>query len=90
MTLDLQFDLILYSFLFGIFYRISYELFYKILFHKFKIIKVISSLIFCFFHVLLYYLVIQKIVNGILNPYALISFIIGFLFTAILFTKKKN
>lgn len=90
MKLELQFITILYSFLFGMFYMLSYFFSYKILYHKNIYIKISSTIIFCFSNVYIYYLVLEKINDGILHPYGIITTILGMILSFVLFTKMKN
>ena len=90
MSLKIQCLTILFSFLFGIFFYISYLFSKKLLYNRIIILKMIFSFIFCVLEMFFYYLLLEKINNGILHYYGILSFFVGVIFTAILFTKNKS
>lgn len=90
MELKIQCLTLLFSFLFGIFFYIGYRLSKKWLYHKFLFIKIISSCAFCMTEVFLYYLLLEKVNNGILHSYGILSFFVGVCFTYLLFTKIQR
>lgn len=90
MKLELQLLTILYSFLFGMFYMLSYFFSYKILYHKNTYIKISSTIIFCFLLSYMYYLILEKINSGIMHPYGLLMIALGMITSYALFTKIKN
>lgn len=57
---------------------------------KKKIMKVLCELLFCFFHVVIFYLLLYKIDYGILNYYIVLFLIIGGLFCQLLYFLGKN
>jgi lipopolysaccharide export LptBFGC system permease protein LptF len=90
MQLDIQYFTLFYSFLFGIFYEIGYLFSRKALYHKKKGIKIFSSFFFCFLYAYLYYLVMEKVNNGIIHPYGILVSFLSIIMTYYLFTKKRK
>lgn len=69
---------------------LGYFFSYKILYNKNKFIKISSTIIFCFTNIYIYYLVLEKINNGILHPYGILMVILGMVLSYGLFTKLNN
>ncbi len=90
MELNIQYFTLFYSFLFGIFFELGYLFSKKYLFHNKRYIKISTSLIFCFVYAFIYYLVMEKVNNGIIHPYGILSIFIAVIITYYLFTKKRN
>lgn len=91
MTLIIQIKSLAFSFLYGIFFAFTYKINYKYLMSNFKIFNLILSLFFIFDHVLLYFILISLINNGILHLYFFITFILGNIFYVYLFDNNiKN
>ena len=91
MTLILQIKSLLFSFLYGIFFAFTYKVNYRYLTSNSKILKIILCFLFVLDHILLYFVLITKINNGILHLYFLFSFIFGNIFYVYLFdSNKKN
>ncbi len=78
MTLEVQIQSLIYSLVFGMFISMIFNFFYKYLFNKRKIIKILSTELFIISSVLLYFLLLVKINNGIISYYLFISIILGF------------
>ncbi len=78
MNLKLQVLSLIFSFVFGYFFSLLVNINYKLLFNKNKIIKYLGTFFFVIDMSLIYFLCIYKINNGILHPYFLILFILGF------------
>lgn len=89
MTLIIQIKSLAFSFLYGVFFAFTYKLNYKYLTSNMKFFKIILSLFFIFDHVLLYFVLISKINNGILHLYFLFTFIIGNIFYVYLFDSNR-
>lgn len=90
MSLKIQCLTILFSFLFGIFFYISYILCKKILYHRNLFIKIFLSFIFCMIEIYIYYLLLEKINSGIFHIYGFLSFFVGLSFTYLIFTKNRT
>lgn len=89
MTLIIQIKSLAFSFLYGIFFAFTYKLNYKYLMSNMKFFKFILSLFFIFDHILLYFVLISLINNGILHLYFLFTFILGNIFYVYLFDNNK-
>ncbi len=79
MNLDIQFKTLLYSFLFGIYFSFIIYLNYKIIYKLKKFYLVIGTFLIIFLNVLLYFLILLKINNGIIHLYGIIAIILGVL-----------
>lgn len=90
MTLLIQIKSLIFSFLYGIFFAFTYKLNYKYLMCNIKILKTLLSFFFIFDHVLLYFILLSLINNGILHLYFLITFILGNIFFVYLFDNNKK
>jgi len=80
MNLKIQIISLLFSFLFGIFFSLFLKLNNKIIFSKYKIIRLFGSFLIILVSVLIYFICLQKINNSIFHPYLLLMIVIGFLF----------
>lgn len=79
MPLITQIKLAIFSFLFGIFFGLMLDINSKYINSKRKVYKIIFTIFFMLFHVLLYFWVLQKINSGILHYYSFICILIGIL-----------
>lgn len=89
MTLIIQIKSLAFSFLYGIFFAFTYKINYKYLMINNTLFKIIISFFFILDHILLYFVLLSIINNGILHLYFLLSFIIGNIFYVYLFDNKK-
>lgn len=87
MTLILQIKALAFSFLYGIFFAFTYKINYKYLMLNNLVFKIIMSFFFILDHILLYFVLLSLINNGILHLYFLITFILGNIFFVYLFDK---
>lgn len=79
MILKVQLLALLFSFIYGIFFYFLVLLNYKFLYkNKYSII---IDLLFIMDNVLLYFIILRKINNGVTHPYLFIVLIIGYLLT---------
>lgn len=88
MPLDIQIKTFLISIIFGIVFSMLTDIFYKK-----KIFNLVLSLITIILFTITYFLFLIKINNGIVHPYYILSFIIGFVLyifvkRIVLFKKK--
>lgn len=88
MPLDIQIKTFLISIIFGIVFSMLTDIFYKK-----KIFNLVLSLIMVILFTITYFLFLIKINNGIVHPYYILSFIIGFVLyifvkRIVLFKKK--
>lgn len=89
MNLESQFKVIFYSFIYGMFFVSTFKAFKMIKFKK-KFMKILLELLFCLFHVNIFYALLYKIDYGILNYYIVIFLIIGGFFCQLLYFEDKN
>jgi len=86
MDLSTQVITLFFSFLYGIFFELTLHGTGSLIYHKSKLICYVSTFLFIISHVILYFIILQKINYGIVHIYSIISFILGFMFMYI--TKK--
>lgn len=79
MNLELQIQTFIVSFLFGIFFGIELKLNYKFIYQSKKIYKIMTTFFFVITNILVYFIILRKINNGILHIYGIIAIILGFL-----------
>ena len=89
MALEVQFKVIFYSFLYGMFYIYTYNLLRKIP-SKSKLVLIIFECIFCFSHLGLFYYLLYLINKGIITAYIMIFFILGSIFCKVLYFGDKK
>lgn len=79
MNLTIQLNLLAFSFFYGIFVSLSINLNYKLLYNENKLIKILSTILFVGVNVLLYFIILLRINNGILHFYSLLIIVVGFI-----------
>ena len=79
MSLIVQIKLIIFSFFFGIVFSLFISLNYKLIYNNNPIVKAISSLLCIIIATLTYFIMLEKINDGILHIYSLLVVIIGFI-----------
>lgn len=79
MLLKVQFQSLIYSFVYGFFFSILLNINYKYLFDSKKIKKIIFNIIFILDNSLLYYILLKYINNGVVHIYFFIMIILGFI-----------
>lgn len=79
MSLDIQIKLIIFSCVYGIVFALLLDVNYKLLHHKNKIIKYLSSFIYIAICVFVYFKGIQKISFGIFHLYSCFLIALGFI-----------
>ena len=87
MSLEEQFKVIFYSFIYGMFYYATFKFLKKICFKK-RIFKFLVQFLFSILHVILFYFLLFLINGGIINYYNLIFLVIGMFFCHFLYFKK--
>ncbi len=90
MTLILQIKSLAFSFLYGIFFAFTYKYNYRFLTSKNLFFKIIVIFFFVIDHILLYFVLISKINNGILHLYFFFMFVLGIIFYVYLFDSNKQ
>lgn len=78
MGLETQIQSLVFSFVFGLFLSLMFNVFYKYLFKPKLPIKIITNLIFVSINALIYFFLLKIINDGILHSYFLISLLMGF------------
>ena len=78
-ALNLQFKLIIFSFIFGFMFSMSLEVFNKIIKKYSTIGEILLSFIFIVIMTIIYFIGIEKIGNAIFHIYSILSIIIGFI-----------
>lgn len=78
MTLEVQIQSMIYSFVYGLFFSFLLNLNYRILFSSKKIIKVIFNFLFILNNVFLYFILLRYINQGVVHSYFLLLIVLGF------------
>lgn len=89
MSLENQFKVIFYSFIYGMLFLSTYKILKRLKFKK-NILKIIMEFLFCILHAILFYFLLYKINNGMLSFYILIFLILGGLFCQLLYFNDKK
>lgn len=89
MNLELQFKVIFYSFIYGMFFFFTLKLLKLIKLKKNKY-RFFVELLFFMSHTTLFYYLLYKINNGIINTYIFILFILGMFFCHFLYFGDKK
>ena len=86
MNLETQLITLLISTLFGFTFSLIIDLIHKYLFKLKKNIQIITTFLLIIFSSIVYFLILLNLNNGIIHPYYIFAFIIGF-FIEILFKR---
>jgi len=78
MNLDTQLKLLLFSFMYGLFLSFMININQKYLYSNNTILKIIFTFFFILAHTFLYFIILQKINDGIIHIYSIISIVLGF------------
>ena len=78
-SLNIQFKLIVFSFIFGFMFSIVLDLFDMISNRISKVLNIVLSFLLILLMTFIYFIGIQKIGNAIFHVYSIISIIIGFI-----------
>ena len=89
MSLIEQIKTIAFTFIFGIIVAFFFNIFYKMLFNKKKILNVITNFFFLFLFSTIYFYFIYQINGGIIHIYLLVVFLISFYLYNKLFRKIR-
>lgn len=76
--LSIQIKIILYSFFFGIFFFVMYQLVKKAIYCHNAFFRIINTFSFILLLALLYFLGLERISDGILHIYSLFLIMVGF------------
>lgn len=85
MDIIVQIKTIIFSFLFGIFFSIMLGLNYKYITGSRKFLSIILTFMFVIVNVLLYFIIMKKINDGIFHQYEVLFIILGFLFENLIY-----
>lgn len=78
MNLNTQLITFTFSFLYGIFFSFLLDIISKFIFKLKKTKQIIATLSFILINSITYFLILERLNYGIIHPYYLIIFIIGF------------
>jgi len=78
MILEIQIQSLLSSFIFGMFFSLTYNILYKYLYACNLIMKIFNDIVYVMVNLVFYFIMLKLINNGIIHPYFLISALIGF------------
>ena len=88
--LNLQFRLIIFSFIFGFMFSCALDIFNKKIKKFSTTVEIILSFIFVFIMTIIYFIGIEKIGNAIFHIYSIISIVIGFVLYDIIIKTIAN
>lgn len=77
MDLRIQILTLGYSFLYGIFFSFLLTINYRLIYNNKLYVKWLITVFFVINNILIYFLILKKINNGIIHPYLLLVFILG-------------
>lgn len=79
MNLQVQINTLIFSFLYGIFFEITFHVTTPVIYHKINSIRYLGTFIFIILHVISYFLILQKINHGVVHVYSIFCLIIGYI-----------
>ena len=79
MTLEIQIQSLLTSFVYGLFLSFTFNILYKYLYHNKKILRIVIDILYTLTFTIIYFSILIMINNGIVHPYFLIMLIMGFI-----------
>ena len=77
MNLEIQIQVLVYSLMYGMFFSLVMNLCYRYIFYTKTYYKVIINFLFIINMVLIYFIILRKINNGIFHSYFLLMIILG-------------
>ena len=77
--LNIQIKTIIFSFIYGCFFSFLLNINYKFIYLSKGIKKIVFNLMFVIDNVLLYFIILRYLNNGVLHFYFILSIILGFL-----------
>jgi len=87
--LTIQIKSLIFSFFYGILFSLLLNINYSIIHHKFLIYRVIVNILFVFDNVLLYFIILRVINNGIVHYYFIIMIFLGFIISDVKWKKIR-
>lgn len=79
MSLQVQSMTLFASFLYGIFFEVTLYFCSKLIYNKNYVLKVIFTFVFVMVHIILYFLILERINYGIVHIYAVLSLLLGYI-----------
>lgn len=89
MDLIVQIQSLFLSFLYGIFFALTFNIFYRFIFTRFIFINIIVDILYSLFIFGLYFYLLYIVNNGIFHLYFLFMLFIGFFIYCKLFVKLR-
>lgn len=89
MSIDIQIKSLLFSFFFGVFFSFVLRLNYKYMYSNSLILKIIMNFVFVLDSVLLYFIALKKLNEGIVHSYFLIMILLGFVTMEVVFKRLR-
>ena len=77
--LNIQIKSIVFSFLYGIIFSILTNLNYKFIFYTKKVFRIIINILFVLDNVVIYFIILRLINDGIIHYYFIVSLVLGYL-----------
>jgi len=78
MNLEIQIQSLIFSFVFGIFFALEFNLIYRYLFSIVSFIKIIINIVFVNINAIVYFYLLYIINGGIIHLYFIIMLVLGF------------
>ena len=78
-SLDIQIKSLIFSFLYGVFFSIILNVNYKFVFESKGIKKILINIFFIIDNVLLYFIILRFINNGIIHFYFVLALFMGYI-----------
>lgn len=78
MTLEVQIQSLIYSFVYGLFFSFFFNLHYRYLFLGKLCYRIVMSIFFVLVNVFLYFLLLRMINCGVIHPYFFMMLLAGF------------
>lgn len=77
-ALSIQFKSLLFSFFYGIIFSLLLTFNYKMIYHQFRFYRILVNLFFVIDNVLLYFIILRFLNNGVMHYYFFIALLLGF------------
>ena len=79
MILSTQISTLFFSFLYGMFFEVTLACSVKIIYHTSHIVQYIGTFLFVIFHVLFYFMILQRINYGVVHIYSIFCLVLGYI-----------
>jgi len=87
MAIDIQINSLLFSLLFGFVFSILLRVNYKYIYDGALILKIFTNLLFVIDNVLIYFIGLKKINDGVVHNYFLLMILVGFFIMELIIKK---